>query len=416
VGIRTILEQTSLYVDATYSQPALRVEAVVVGTAVFAALAFVVYRQLRSRSWSSLLWVQPALLDRLVLALVLVAIGGAVIGLINGNKWLFVAGDTYRILVVPAAYFAIRLSAARSDAWRSLLIGAFAVGLGVALVQCVKIPERLANGQFLNGVGAPPLITLAVLLAALAFATLSRRRLALVCAMYLAVSSLILLSLTRGLWIVAIVMTAAAVVLGRTRGVIRILLPTAAVTAVAAGLIVSSTTIVGQQLHARLADVSGQQRTSSLLPAPDGTSVDERRIEANDAIADEQTHGVVAFVIGRGSGAEYATALPRIETTSGDGHRHQIHVTWVSLIYRYGAIGLALVLGIIGVASRLSIRALRGSRGEERTAPAALCLWLLGTTLALTNAYGFLGELSWGIFLAVIVQCDRARTRAPALA
>jgi hypothetical protein len=410
VGLRSILEQTSLYVSATYSQPALRAEGVVVGTALFGALAVALYRQLRSRSWSSLVWLRLSLLDKLVLALAILAVSGAVIGDLNGNKQLFVLGDTYRILVVPAAYFVIRITAARADAWHSLIIGAFVVGLGVAAVQCVKILERIAHGQWLNGVGSPPLITLAVLLAVLAFASLTWRRYVVTCAAFLAVTGLILLSLTRGLWIVAVVMIVAATALGRMRGMVRILLPTAVVATAAVALAVTSTTVVGRQLHARLRDVIKEEHASmSLLPVPPATSVDERQIEANDAIADEQTHGPAAFVIGRGSGAEYATALPRIETTSSDGHRHQIHVTWVSLIFRYGFIGLALVLAIIGVASRLAIRALRRSRGEERIAPAALCLWLLGTTLALTNSYGFLGELAWGIVLAVIVECDRAR-------
>ena len=404
--VPSVLEHTSLYGDATHSQPALRVAAVFVGVASAGALGWVVLRS--GIRWSELRWTT---LDRVVGLLVVLALVGAAVGLARGSKASFLLGDTYRALIVPVVYLIVRLLATGERERMAVLKVMVAVGVGLGVVQVAEIAERLRDDAFLSGVGAPPLIVLAWLLAVLATRPLGPRALPALIAGMGAFAALNLLSLTRGLWVVTAVMAAVAAVVGGTRSLTRIGAPALALCGVVFVLGATETTVVGRQIHQRVVEnrfPSGTQATL-LPPVNVRTSFDERETEANDAMREWLDHGAPAVAFGLGSGAEYPTPLPEVEDTSSPGQRHQIHITWISLLVRYGVLGLALAVAVIGLALALSIRAFRESDGERRVLALTLLLWLVGSSVAVTNAYGFLGDVPWAVVLALVAGTAAAR-------
>lgn len=403
VAARAALERSPLYVDATFSQPALRVQGVLVGALVLGLVIPVL---------AGRLWLGPPLrlarLDWLVLALVPLVAMSALVGALAGHKIVFVAGDTYKGLVVPASYFVVRLTAARSEDYSKLLSAVAAVSLAVTALAAVEIARRVIIGESLSGVGAPPLLALSVVLAALVvWDGVPRRRMAAASAVAGTLLALNLLSLTRGLWVATALMLAVAIAMSPARMVLRLGGPVAAIF-LAGVLLTHSGSGVGDQFEQRLRDLNGTAPTLVTLdpPADPVTSIDERAWEARDATAELRRHGFVAALFGLGAGAEYPTALERIEDTSDEGFRHQIHVTWVSVLFRQGSVGLCVFGAVLACAALLLTRrrkARRPGRDASQVGRVTLALWLPASVLLLTNAYGFFGEVTWGVVLAIVL-------------
>jgi hypothetical protein len=405
IGVTAIVEQTSLYVNATFAQPALRVQGAAVGIVVF-SLAVVVVLVGLSRAYVRDRVIEWTWLDIGMASIVPLAVVGAAIGLVNANKPVFIVGDTYKLLVVSAAYCVVRVTCRHRHEAEKLFVGIAVLALAVGVLQAVKILSRLAEGAQLNGVGAPPLIGLAGALAATALWQTSWRRRWATATALAAMLLLTFLSMTRGLWVVMAVMVLAAV-LAAPHAMVRRAGPPFLLTALLMATLVAVPTPVSAQLQNRLSEVTRQgPAVATLMPPADlVSSLDERRWEIQDSLVELSRHGMVAAVFGRGSGAEYPTALDRIEDTSDEGHRHQIHVTWVSVLYRHGILGLLVLVGVLSAAAIGLLRAVRraGGFGPDLTGIVllGLGLWLLGAAIDLTDAYGFFGDVAWGVLLAV---------------
>jgi hypothetical protein len=279
----------------------------------------------------------------------------------------------------------------------------------VAPIKTADVGARIVNHESISGVGAPPLWALAALLSLLAAGpALSRRNVVLAVCGTAWLIALNFVALTRGLWIVTGVMLVAATFPASRRLPLRVALrfgvATLAICTVGVASAVASSGWLRQQLEARVSSPT-RQVVSLAPPTINFSSIDERRWEAGDATLDLVDHGVVSVLLGRGSGSEYRTALPRIENTSSEGRRHQIHITWVAALYRNGIVGLTALCAIIALAAVGSIRLLRASRtaaARSRVVALALVLWLLGSTIALADAYGFFGNLQWALTIAMI--------------
>jgi hypothetical protein len=400
-GVRTVLEQTSLYIDATYSQPALRVQGVLLGLAIggFLIVALIASRK-RERK------LEVGLLDFLVGGVLLLALIGAVVGLVLGHKPVFIVGDTYKLLVIPATYFAVRLLAKTQADYEQLFLGVAGVGLGTTLLLMVEIAMRVTSGGQLNGVGAPPLFVLAGALAVVVVLPLRDPRRLYVSLVVIWVLGLNLLSMSRGVWLVSLAMLLAATMVAPIRVTRGALLPAAIVGAVVVALATAFPTALSTEFEGRVRDLTGS-RTQVVTLLPPGypiTSVDERIWEVKDSMSAVAQAGPAGVMLGRGAGAEYETALGAIEGTSSPGQRHQIHVTWVSVLHRHGALGLALLVGILGTSVLWLVRDARRSESpvSRLTMPSlTLLLWVIGSVIILTDAYGFFGEVSWGVALAM---------------
>ena len=410
VGARSLLEETPLFVNATYSQPALRVHGAIVGVSVFLLLAVVAWRTVRRTRTLAL---DP--LDKAVAALVPLALVGAGLGLARGHKLVFVLGDTYKVLIVVAAYALVRLMAASRVDYERVFVAVAAVAACAGAIQLVKIASRLFEGTTLNSVGTPPIAALALALAVLAFGRWGDQRRGLVLTMGVGVLLMInFLSLVRGLWIVSLVLVLLAVAMAPRRMLGRAVLPGVALYGAIFVLVVVSPSAVGSELRYRIDELAGSGDVASTLVPPDDPvdSVDERLWEARDATAELSSGGPLAYAVGRGAGAEYPTPLERFENTSSEGYRHHIHITWVSVLYRNGVVGLAVLCAIIGIAIAgiaTAFRRERSAPARTRVVRAGVLLWLTGSALSLTYAYGFFGEVSWGIVLAA--ACGMAVSR-----
>src|SRR5439155_2471477 len=137
------------------------------------------------------------------------------------------------------------------------------------------------------------------------------------------------------------------------------------------------------QLEQRAADVvSGPPEASggSVL----ASSLSVRRVEAEEALVDLQSGGLPAILIGRGNGAEFPSFLPIVDPTTRSGYHHQIHITWISVLYRNGLIGLLIVIGLVVFALRAAWRGAASSLNDEhnqRLTFGVPAIWILASTV-----------------------------------
>ena len=268
--------------------------------------------------------------------------------------------------------------------------------------------QALLGGDSTYGNGSPSLLLLVFLVLSLALVWNSAslfRQLGAVSAV-LCVLVLSFLSLYRASWLV----TAAAILLiaiaftrqalvayAKLVGLASVL----ALLAVAAPISHDVISEIGAQVDQRFTDLTG----SSGAPQDGMTSsVEERRIEIQDSLADLYDSRPLAYFIGRGSGAEYPTVLYVPDPTTEPGFRHQIHFTWVSVLYRSGAVGLVIVVALVVLANWAAWRGLSrvGRHGHRRVAWAVVAVWVTTSTIGLSTAYGLVGELVWGVMLGIL--------------
>lgn len=405
VATREVLQRSALFTDATFSQPALRAQGALTGVAVMLALAYLLLRR-RADVLAAL--AARDTLSRVVFAMVPAAVFFALVGFLRGNDLVFVVGDTYKVLVVPAVFLVTAVCVRGGAGLRKRVLALYVVVAALAAALLAgTFAGAIAEGRSTFGLGAPPTVLLASLVAFLAVAPRRSRRMTLVaCAALLVLLVMALLSLSRGYWIVAAGSLLAGAVLAprelRVRGVLVLVIMGFAVAG--ASMVLPRDSYVVTQVRARVDDLTGRTTgPPTMVPPKDVVnSVDERRWEVSDALTHQwREGGWPAEIVGMGSGAEYPTALPRIEGTSRAGYRHQLHVTWVTAWFRWGLAGFALLVAAVAAACLAAARGLRGSSGSDRILWATLVIWFVVSAVGLVNAYGFFGEISWAVMLGL---------------
>lgn len=412
IGLGAALEKTSLYVNATYSQPALRAQGAAMGFTLLVTLVGAIIWGLFKGSP-----IKATPLDRLVAGLGGLALLCAAVGAARGNQLVFIAGDTYRILVVVGAYGIVRILACEVEDGTRVVVALGTVAACATALQAVEVVRIILGAGNLNGAGHPPLILLAILLALVATGSLTHRRMRWCGLAVVAVVGMCALSLTRGIWVATAVAVAVALSCRAGASTIRVaryvLLPGVVVAVVASIAVGAVSPGVAAQFSARVDELRGDDGVVTLQPAMDTvSSVDERLWEVRDSVDFLWELGPTAWALGAGLGGEYPTALDRIENTSREGQRHQIHVTWVSVLFRQGVLGLGyLVVLLVSIGVVLVRAAIRQPDGVEAWVPLALLIWLSAEVLALTNAYGLFGQVAWGICLGAIGTMSPAQVR-----
>jgi hypothetical protein len=431
---REILFRTPLYQDAAFSQPAIRLQGAITGLAVFLALMYVIVR-IAKVPGRAVRFPGSAFEFALVLLLPLAVIG-FIVGYFEGNQLSYLLGDTYRLGLVPCiSFIVVQLTATRAAALRVLVAFAIAGALSSSLVLIGDV-RALAACASAYARGEPNLLLLVVILAALGsrvFTTHDWRFYALA-----AVGGLTLflsfVSLGRTSWGTSVLVLLLTLLVFRTAA-LRGLLAVGAFAAVAIGLVLLPLPICARpaepqatsgptgsespaptertthvtapplavQLEQRVGDlVRGNAESSS--EAISASSLVVRKVEADEAIRDLARLGPVGFITGRGNGAEFPSSLPIVDPTTRPGQHHQIHVTWVSVLYRNGLLGLSVVLFLVVAALRTAWRALVVSRRQrlDVVASVAIAMWLLASTVALTTVYGLIGDFSWGVVFGLL--------------
>lgn len=413
---REIIFRTPLYKNATLSQPALRLQGAIVGVGIMLLATYAAIERLRARGNSfprfAFEWAATGMLG--------VAVIGAVVGYVNRHQTVYVLGDTYRLLVVPLTCFATVVLVPNLKAALRVLDWLVLTGAVGAVLLAAQSFEAIAHGESTYGKGVPSLFVLVYFLVALSQRNARWCQNFLLAVAVLGVLVLMFLSLVRTAWLVAVLAIACVTVIfpRRLSSVLaQLVLGGAIVFALLFLLYRPFTTKVAPSIRAevvqRIDDFRGLDNTGDSDIG--SSSADERRIEVQDAIADLSAGGSFAFVVGRGSGAEYPTVLPTVDPTTRPGHRHQIHVTWVSALYRTGLAGLTILVVLVLTAISTAWRGLKVARRHAGAlrAQAVLASWITASAVALTSVYGLIGEPIWGIALGLLGVVTRSRLTVP---
>jgi O-antigen ligase/polysaccharide polymerase Wzy-like membrane protein len=424
---REVIFRTPLYLNAAFSQPALRLQGLIVGVALLTLSAHV----FRLRWLSGRLRFPILKFELLAVAMLGVAVIGAIVGLFYRNQWSYVVGDSYRLLVVPLAAFLTVELVRDVSAVRSVLIAYVLAAAFGSLLLGFDAARAVASGVSTYGLGVPSLLLLVFLLVTLTMQARTVQQQILVAANTTFVLLLSLVSLVRTSWGLTALAVGFVAIIQPRRALPRVAV-VGAMTAVILGAVLLArpgsdgnvTAIIdqagrrlGDALDPRLAPEQTMPGSSVLMLS---SSLDLRRVEVREALTDLATAGPLAFLTGRGSGAEYPSALPIVDPTTKPGFRHQIHMTWVSILYRSGLIGFVLVVALVALVTWTAWNGLaRAIRGGSPDKPlwAVIAVWMTVSAVGLTTVYGLIGDLTWGVMIGLLGVLARTNpSRVPASA
>ena len=414
-GVSELVVSSPLYQNATFSQAALRLQAVFVAAALLCALLLALFD--RGHALPALGRLKP--FEVAIVALAPLAAAGALVGLLMHNDLVYLVGDSYRLAIVPFGWLMVVWLVRDRRGIRAVLLSLVLVALLGLLFSLWRVLEAFAGGTttYGIGVGSAPLLVIVGLLV-LTYKTLSPARTALVTSTVVLALTLNLLSLSRNQMLGALVAIVAFAVLVGRRGARA--LGVLAVSAVAAGLLaVVAIPGVATQLDGMVD--AAQRRVQAIGQDVGGTSptensISERGTEARDSFADLQREGVVGVFVGRGTGALFPTGLnPAGAQGVPAGSRHHIHITWASVLYRSGLVGLIVLALLVLGAITEAWRGARRARGpDDALMWGTVALWLVVTAVALNFAYGLVGELVWAIMLGLLSSLARLDRQAEA--
>lgn len=414
-GVSELVVSSPLYQNATFSQAALRAQALLVAAALLCALWLALFD--RAHALPALGRLKPFEVG--IVALAPLAVTGALVGLLMHNDLVYLAGDSYRLAIVPFAWLMVVWLVRDRRGIRAVLVALVLVALLGLLFSLWRLAAAFANGTTTYGIGissAPLLVIVGLLL--LTFKKLSPARTVLVTSTVVLALALNVLSLSRNQMLGALVAIVAFAVLVGRRGARA--LGTLAVSAVVAGLLAATFVpgvaaqfdgIVGaaqRRIEAITQDVSGTSETEN--------SISERGTEARDSFADLQSFGIVGVMVGRGTGAVFPTGLdPAGAQGVPAGFRHHIHITWASVLYRSGLVGLMVIVLLVAGAIVEAWRGARRARApDDALMWSTVALWLVVTAVALNFAYGLIGEFVWAIMLGLLSSLARLDRQAEA--
>jgi hypothetical protein len=409
---REIIFRTPLYENATLSQPALRLQGAIVGVGIILLAAYAAIRCVRAR-----VRVFPRFVFEWAAAsMIALAATGALVGFANRNETVYVLGDTYKLAVVPLTCFATITLVPDLKAALRVITWVVVTGAAGALLLAGQYFESIVKGQSTYGKALPSLFVLIYLLVVLGERRERWQKTLILTTAAGSVLALVFLSLIRTGWIVAAIATGCVTALFPRR-LVKILAGLIVAATVFAGLVFVAArpveTKVASSLYAevaqRVSDLRGLDRTE-VAGTVGASSAGERRIEVEDSLADLTAAGPVAFIVGRGNGAEYPTVLPVVDPTTEPEHRHQIHVTWISALYRTGIPGLVILVALVAGAIGTAWRGLKIARGDTRAfrGQAILASWITASAVGLTSVYGLIGEPIWGIALGLLGVMTRS--------
>ena len=300
-------------------------------------------------------------------------------------------------------------------------IAAAIVGLVLALVTLVDVLEA-GTTTYGVGIGADPMLLGAGILSAVT--VLSASPLGLLGAAVAVCAAVVnLASLSRNQIVTGVVAVAGCVALARGSRV-RLgvtLLAATAIVLTGVRLFLPEVAAEGGKLS-RLVAGSVSDRGADVRTADQRSATDERAddappvgsfsqrvTEAEDSVGALWSAAPLTLITGRGAGALYRSRLDPDQTQGVPaGQRHHIHITWVSVLYRHGILGLIAVLVVVGGVLVAAVRLCRRVEGPgERLVAGSLLIWLAVGAMGAFFAYGVLGELKWAVALGLVSAMTR---------
>jgi hypothetical protein len=411
----TYLWPSSPTPHAVNMQLGLRLQAALIGGPVIVSAAVIAVRALRLGELR-----RPRFLFEWMLGgFVLVAASSLIVGLWQRNPIWYVLGDSYRWLVTPAAYVVLHRHLDERRFWLCFL----------TLIS-IEVVTDLAWGVLrlsreVYRIAPPYLLPVAVALIGMACGSPRRPwTRALGVASYLFVALFVALtSLARAHWVALGAVAVLAVLATRTRALASLARPSLLF------LVVAALTVAAPAGRERLERASRQAwtraaRTDVAVPwaslsatpqrpgvAPRGPVITEslqiRVFEAANALRElASSCGPGAYVLGCGAGAFFRDPALRITRGhfEGGGRQHNVHITLVNVLFRTGALGLAVFTGFVAGLVWVLYGMDRGaSATKDRQSDFALRVYrvLLPASIMLSfSRFDFVGELSWAIQFA----------------
>lgn len=341
--------------------------------------------------------------DLIVLAMVPLTLIGVVAGLLSGNTTTLIASDSYRLLLVVPVYVVVTASVRTRAEYRTALI----VLAGLLLLQQGRDLYNaflgLANGErariysalwMQNAVGVIAFGGLAA-----QADTLPRRALAIAAAAAMLAVGLAFGFRTYAAIIVCVAALPFFVRPSTIRAMPRIVLASAFAVVMLAAIptLLPPVRAVLNTSRSTLVD-----RVTLILPGNQDDSGSQRWVEVR-AVRERFAVDPLAIPWGFGSGAEYALppeAYPaaRALSTYMNYRLHHIHNSYASIMFRWGAIGLALIGLLFAIPVYQAYRLIRRGAG-----PLAWIPFLTIVAFTLTTPYFSLvpGDLTFSIAIGL---------------
>jgi hypothetical protein len=375
--------------------------------------------------------------EHVLVALLLVSVTSAVIGLVMGSAVTYLLSDTYNIVLLPVAYFLTVRLVQEEDAFPFIkafyglqaILLPFYLGQQVFDLLSPGISELEAGSRYIF-----PLLFLSLLENqqkdfVLGLSAAKRRLLLLIALLN------VFLSFSRGEWIITIFGLVLTLLIGQKRFVIPetirgvVLLSSIAVLFSLSAALPESKVWMEPALrlerYARLkvAGAMGDWRTAVQLssPAVRATgSFDQKTAEIMDVWEHMRREGnLLNILVGMGSGAEWLPirARPTEVSRGQEGLDHSIHNLVAAKFFRYGAFGLAVVLALFGFITLEFYRALRIAEGNQQLLYAVFLVVFLMLLLRQLSTDFILRDVNFAVYLAVhgrlLRQLQQKRQNAP---
>ena len=305
---------------------------------------------------------RPRLLPLTLAGLVVLGALTTAIGALQGNDLGYVLGDAYKFVLAPIVFLTCTTFVKKAEQWRFLWRFAALSGLLLSLVGMVIQFYKLGVGWRYRLGADIDIYALAV--AVLLYASHPRRKVrgaALLAVVGLVVAAVV--SLERRDWVyVAMVWALALTLSGTTRSRLRLLYLAVAGCVLLLAVVAALYLLMPDVLSGTVQNL--EQRIAYTLGGTGADTSVTRRLDEVDYIVQElRDSAAIHWAIGLGQGAEFhdpwsgkAGSLPWLV--------HNVHNTYVGVVFRTGIAGLLLVAAFVVLSLGLARQCIRHARRE----------------------------------------------------
>lgn len=389
---------------ARISQEAQRAHALLVGgqLIIFTVIALIKWN---SNQKFTNFRIKPSFENKLIAFFLIANILATLIGYADKNKLIFIVGDSYKLLVIPLAYFLVITTMEKSDI--GYLMGWTVVAhFGGAMV---LISQRLMSAINYDPVrfGGPNLLPLIYFMLLSIHHDRRRRILYLLCALINLLIILLTFSRRAVLSIVIIIL----LVLATEKGVGKL---TIGLKRTLSFGLICVLTLIGIMIMTEytgwgrvlIKDINSKVNDTYTLGVRE-ESASYRLSESWKTIENyKKSDSLVRWVIGFGNGAEYVPEKLDRQYAKTNYLVHNIHNTYATVFFRMGILGLILFIMFIVSTSWYMIRLLRIKNGlsdRERDIVRVIFIMFITTVLVENNTiFTFIGDMYWGILFGII--------------
>jgi hypothetical protein len=355
---------------------------------------------------------RPNALDWVQVGLVILALITMLTGFMLENDSTYVLGDTYRLLLTPAIYWAcvgfMTTERQRRFVWKSMaVVGSFIAVLGMV----AQFRKFATEWPYVLGKGTDVFVLAVAVLTYTSTPMKSTKRLAALAVAVLTISAIV--SLERRYWLAPIAVWVLAIILEKglaRQRLVRLALTGCGLLGVAILLLKlllpDIWTLTAAQVSRRYDYTFGGQGLDS--------SSARRFSEIEYMTAEFKHTSPLYFLIGLGQGAEFHDPdFLRQGVGSQPGLVHNIHNSYAGVFFRSGLLGLVAVGAFALLTVRLAARCVRQAQREQ--AWPGQTIYLKAALMSLIVAYAVdwnisssLGNIPLAIIVGLLASMDRS--------